>query len=43
MGKKKERLKEKAPTDEQIMEQVDTYLDDDILRQQIKRYEDIRV
>lgn len=42
MGKKKERLKEKAPTDEQIMEQVDTYLDDDILRQQIKRYEDIK-
>ena len=42
MGKKKERLKNNAPTDDEIMEQIDTYLDQDILNQQIKRLEDVK-
>lgn len=42
MGKKKERLKKNAPTDDEIMEQIDTYLDQDILNQQVKRLEDIK-
>ena len=42
MGEKKKYVRRRVPTDEEIMRQIDVYQDEDILKQQNKRFEDIK-